>query len=112
MSDIIRTRTVLLHVSASDDITRAQETARGLRETLGDIDVRVIVNGPAIAATTKSAAEPLQLVDGDAPIIVCATGMRRRGLDERDLLPGLETTPSAAVYLAERQWAGAAYIRL
>lgn len=98
-------RTVVLHVTSSPaDVERAVATAARLRSALAGTDVRIIVNGPALYGLTAGG----ELADVEA----CGGGLDQLGIDPSTLRAGVVVIPSAAVALAEAQFAGAAYIRI
>ena len=104
-------RTALLHVSdRPEDITRAIGIAHALHEGRPEYGIRIIVNGPAVRGATRD-ADPLDVPDF-ASIEICEGGLRGRGIPVDSLQPGVVTTASAAVAIADAQFAGAAYNRV
>ncbi|MBM7466227.1 hypothetical protein [Microbacterium esteraromaticum] len=104
-------RTVLLHVSdRPDDIARAIGIAHTLHDARPEYSIRIIVNGPAVRGATRD-ADPLE-VPGFASIEICEGGLRGRGIPVDSLQPGVVTTASAAVAIADAQFDGAAYNRV
>lgn len=103
---------LLLHVSGdAQDIARAQGVVALMREFSPGRETRIIVTGTAIDAMVLEAAEPASIETG-TQMVVCSTGLRSRGHDESSLLPNAQSVPFAAAYIAEQQWAGAAYLRM
>lgn len=105
-----RVATLVLHVSdVPQDLDRAVTTARSLGASQPDVQVRIIVNGPALDG--MASAQPGQLPAGSS-IAACLTGLRNRGIDPAQLPSGVQTVDSALLAIAQEQLAGAAYIRL
>ena len=105
-----RVATLVLHVSdAPQDLDRAVTTARTLGTSQTDVQVRIIVNGPALDG--MASAQPGQLPAGSS-IAACLNGLRNRGIDPAGLPSGVQTVDSALLAIAHEQLAGAAYIRL
>lgn len=101
--------TILLHVSdRSEDVARAIGSARTLSEARPDADIRIIVNGAALAGLTRDAAE----LPDTSRIEACEGGLRSRDIPVDTLQPGIRTTASAVVALSDAQFDGAAYIRI
>lgn len=104
------TRQVVLHVAdAPADLERAIASAQALREEMPDCEVRIIVNGPALAGVTGET--PVVAPDG-VRVAACAIGLARRGDDPSTLRPGITSVPGASAALAQAQFEGAAYLRV
>lgn len=76
--------------------------------------IEVIVQGAGVAMLTAGspAAESLNQAQGlEIGILACGNSMRSAGLHTENLISGIGVVPAAVAYLAERQWAGWAYIR-
>ncbi len=103
-------RTVILHASQNPhDVTRAVTSARHLHAAHPGLDVRVIVNGPALDGLL--AADAPAAPDG-VRVQACAVGLRKRGVAPDALPRGVETTPGAVTAIVEAELAGAAYVRI
>ena len=104
-------RIALLHVSdRPEDIKRAIGIAHTLHEGRPEYGIRIIVNGPAVRGATRD-ADPLDVPDF-ASIEICEGGLRGRDIPFDSLQPGVVTTASAAVAIADAQFDGAAYNRV
>lgn len=104
-------RIALLHVSdAPEDIARAIGIAHTLHDARPQDGIRIIVNGSAVRGATIDA--PALEVPDFASIEICEGGLRGRGIPFDTLQPGVVTTPSAAVAIADAQFEGAAYNRV
>lgn len=103
-------RAVVIHVSETgEDVTRAISTAATLHESLPDIRVRIVVNGPALTAVpTIDTTE----IPADVEVSVCATGLQRRDIAQAAIPEGVEIVPAASIVIVEEQLNGAAYLRL
>ncbi|AFR27331.1 DsrE family protein [Arthrobacter sp. Rue61a] len=62
-------------------------------------------NSPATEAITNAG----QL---HVDILACGNSMRSAGMDDKALVPGIGTAPTAIAHLVRRQWDGWAYARL
>ena len=96
-------------------IPTALRVARNAVESLSDVDVQVVVQGTAVTGVTVEGGFEDDLataMDEGLDIVACANSMRRAGVDPDQVIPGVGTVPAAVVHLAERQWAGAAYVRI
>lgn len=101
---------VILHASdEAGDVQRAVEAASTLRATDPELEVRIIVNGPALSGLTGH--DDLEIPEG-TQVEACSIGMGRRGIAEQELRPSVQTTPSAVVAIVRAQSAGAAYVRI
>lgn len=107
MSD---SRTVVLHASQDPkDVARAVSAARHLHAHHPELDIRVIVNGPALDGLLASDAPTSS--DG-VRVQACAIGLGKRGADADALPQGVETVPGAVTAIVEAEIAGAAYVRI
>jgi len=103
--------TVVLHVSdRPEDVGRSIGSASTLHKARPDAIIRIIVNGGAIVGLTLGAA-PIEMPTF-ATVEACEVGMRSRGISVDALQPGVVTTASAIVALADAQLGGAAYVRI
>lgn len=103
-------RTVILHASQSaKDTARALNAARHLHAAHPGLNIRVIVNGPAldglIAPEAPAAPEGVH-------VQACAIGLGKRGVDASGLPHGVETVPAAVTAIVEAELSGAAYVRI
>lgn len=112
-------RTLVLHTFAEtpDAMPAALRVARHAAETLGpDASVQVVVQGGAVRGLTSDSAfaEDIRttLMAPGVEMRACENSMHRTGVDRGALLSGVGTVPSAVGFIAEQQWAGAAYLRI
>lgn len=81
----------------------------------GSRPVDVVVNGPAlnlVLANSGWRKEIGELQAGGAVTFgACANTMTARGVAATDLLPAVVVVSAAVLHLAQRQWAGWAYLR-
>jgi intracellular sulfur oxidation DsrE/DsrF family protein len=108
---------ILIHAFAEnpDVITGALRVARNAAQGLPDRIVEVVVQGPAVTGLTADGGfedDLAQTLITGVNIVACRNSLDRAGLDPSQLAAGIAVVPSAVVHLAERQWAGAAYIRV
>lgn len=102
---------VIVHVADSpEDVARATAAGAAIIQADPSLQVRIIVNGPALTGLLDSAAT-LDVADGVA-IEACSIGLGRRGIDETRLQTSVATVDSAVVAIVFAQRAGAAYVRL
>ena len=103
-------REVILHVADDPaDVQRAVDAAAGLQAADPAVDVRVIVNGPALTGLTGEVAVGLP---DNTQIAACSVGLDRREIGPGELRPDVLTVPSAVVAIVEAQKAGAVYVRM
>ncbi|CAN5279801.1 hypothetical protein BH09ACT2_BH09ACT2_18460 [soil metagenome] len=112
-------RQLLIHVlgDTPDVVAAALRSARNAAAELGSDDsVQVVVQGPAVRALAADSALADAVTDSlrDPRVVIhaCQNSLRSADLTPSDLRPGVQTVPSAVAHLAERQWLGAAYVRI
>lgn len=98
-------------------VSAALRSARNAAAELGsEVSIQVVVQGPAVRelAGDSILSEEIgdALLDQHVVILACQNSLHSAGVDSLDLRAGVQTVPSAVAYLAERQWAGSAYVRL
>jgi intracellular sulfur oxidation DsrE/DsrF family protein len=110
---------LVIHAFAEtpDVLTAALRVARHSVEGLGsDTTVQVVVQGGAVHGLTAGSAyqdDLLTTIAGSrVDVIACENSMERTGVDRSELLSDVGTVPAAVTYLTQRQWAGAAYVRI
>lgn len=108
----------LVHVVSGDETERetALNIARNLLEDeSGDIDdVAVVAQAGGIEAVTSGGdlEEKVQsLLDDGVSFRACSNTLDAMGLEESDLLEGIETVPEGAVEVTRLQNEGYAYMR-
>lgn len=108
----------VVHLSSGDEAE--QETALAVVENMladesGRIDeVAVVAQAGGIEAVTADgdlADQVESLVDDGVPIKSCANTLELKGLEESDLVDGIETVPEGAVEVTRLQDEGYAYLR-
>jgi intracellular sulfur oxidation DsrE/DsrF family protein len=112
-------RQLLIHAYGDTPavVATALRSARNAAAELGsDVSVHVVVQGPAVRelADQSDLSGELEesILDPRVVVLACRNSLRTAGLESTDLLPGVQTVPSAVAYLAERQWNGSAYVRV
>lgn len=112
---------LVLHAFAEDPdvLTAALRMARHSFQGLGlDVSVQVVVQGGAVRGLVANSAyqdDLLTTIAGSGvDVLACSNSMERVGVGvgAETLLPDVGTVPAAVTYLAQQQWAGAAYVRL
>jgi intracellular sulfur oxidation DsrE/DsrF family protein len=98
-------------------LTAALRVARHSVDGLGTTaTVRIVVQGGAVHGLAVGAAQEddlLATISGSGvEVLACENSMSRTGMDPSTLLPQVHTVPAAVTYLTQRQWAGAAYVRI
>ncbi|MFK4760108.1 hypothetical protein ACI3KS_04150 [Microbacterium sp. ZW T5_45] len=102
---------VIVHVADNpEDVARATGAATAITQADRTLQVRIIVNGPALGGLLDS-APAVEVTDG-VTIEACRVGLSRRGIDESQLQTPVSLVDSAAVAIVFAQRAGAAYVRL
>jgi len=80
------------------------------------IPIELVVQGGAVAelsATTELAtAVTTANRDHGIKVLTCANSLRAVGIAAEDLTAGVTIVPAAVTHLAQRQWAGWAYVRV
>ncbi|WP_066517455.1 DsrE family protein [Curtobacterium ammoniigenes] len=112
-------RTLLIHAFAEtpEVLTAALRVARHSVERLGPTaEVQVVVQGGAVRGLTVDSAfadeVSATVTEHHVRILACENSMQRVGVLAEALLDQVGTVPAAATYMAEQQWAGAAYVRI
>src|SRR5690625_802694 len=102
---------VILHVTEDpDDVARSAQAGAALREWDQSLEGKIVVHGAALTAVVDS-DNPIELAEGVA-VQACEIGLQRRGLADKERLPGVESIESAVITIVEAQRRGASYIRL
>ncbi|MDV2978576.1 UNVERIFIED_CONTAM: hypothetical protein Q9R71_15500 [Actinomycetes bacterium ARC8] len=103
-------RSIVVHVSdRTEDLERATRTAISLEQAYPGVQVRIIVNGQALAGMTAFSTD---LLPQNTQIGACSLGLGRLGIDPETLDAGIKILPTAPLEIAEAQFNGASYIRL
>lgn len=106
-----RTDQVILHVSdKAGDVPRAVAAAETITRSKPGLNVRIIVNGPALNGLTDS-AEKVNSREATT-IEACKLGMQRQNLPLETLQPDVLTLSSSIVAIVEAQLGGAVYVRI
>lgn len=77
--------------------------------------IEVVIQGGAVTGVAVDggfADDLAQTMDQGVRILACGNSMTRAEVDPLRLVSGIEVVPSAVVHITERQWAGAAYVRI
>ncbi len=68
--------------------------------------------GPQPGTATASLRTARNAHTHGIKVFACANSLRTVGIAAEDLTAGVTTVPAAVTHLAQRQWAGWAYVRL
>jgi intracellular sulfur oxidation DsrE/DsrF family protein len=109
----------IFHVSEEsiDDITFALKNIINLLNDLGDenVDVELLVNGPAVKAFTSEQGELSELLrqvlERDVDLALCNNALKLFDLNPDIMLSEARVVPSGVGELVKRQTEGWAYIR-
>ena len=108
---------LVIHVSSGeqDDLSAALRYAANFTALDDTRPVDVVVNGAALNLVLAGSDLHTRVNDlaggGSVEFSVCANTMKARGVQSTDLNPVARIVPAAVVHLAQRQWAGWAYLR-
>lgn len=79
------------------------------------VPVEAVIQGPGVAllAEGSGSAEAVSAaLAAGVRVLACGNSLASAGVPAEGLLPGVGVVPAAIAHLAERQWAGWAYVRL
>lgn len=93
------------------DLPMAMRVARNALAELPDVDVDIVVQGPSVSQLIAG-ADRVDLTARGVTVYACGNSLRSAGLESANLQPNIEVVPAAVSYIAQRQFQGAAYIRL
>lgn len=101
---------IILHVSASaQDVRRGIAAAERVADALSEASVEVVVNGDAITGLTQVRAEDIP----DSIVVkACSIALHSHGMGAVDIPSNVDVVASGVVYIAQREFAGAHYIRV
>ncbi len=107
-------RSAVVHIYGHDEtnVSNAIDIATRLSEKIPDAEVCLVVQGPAVASVLASGPIDKPQLRPNLRLLACAHSLSKLDVEDKRLLPGFDTVPAAAVFLAEQQWRGAAYIRI
>lgn len=98
------------------DLAAALRVARNARAELPEATIELVVQGPIVtqlAGSGPAAVEAGALAAGNGTrVTACRNSLRSAGIDETSLPAGITVVPAAVAHLAQRQFGGAAYIRV
>lgn len=108
----------VIHLVSGDDAEQktALAIARNLLDdesgSIDDVAVVVQAGGMKAVKTGQETEEQVRaLLDDDVSFKVCSNTLEMEGLDESDLVEGVETVPEGAVEATRLQTEGYAYLR-
>jgi intracellular sulfur oxidation DsrE/DsrF family protein len=108
-------KAAIVHVYGADgrDVQNAIHIAARLAEHEPEAEVTLVVQGPSVAAILSDAVtvQP-DSIPGNLALRACAYSLSKLDPPRADLLPGFQTVPAAVVFITEKQWDGAAYLRI
>lgn len=110
-------REVLIHAFDEDPavVAGALRVARNAAQAMPGAIVQVVVQGIAVTGVAIDGGFDEDIAGTLAQgvhVTACGNSMQRAHLESSQMAPGVKIVPSAVAHLAERQWAGAAYIRV
>ena len=113
-------RGLVLHVAYDDTdrILKAVRSAKNARKALGDdVVIDIIAQNASVkgALKTDPNADEIASMLAELPgvtIHLCRMAVEGNGIDEADLIDGVEVTPTASAFAAQRQFDGYAYVRV
>ncbi|MBS1697831.1 MAG: DsrE family protein [Actinobacteria bacterium] len=110
-------REILIHAFDEDPavVAGALRVGRNAAQALPDIIVQVVVQGIAVTGVTTDGGFDEDIAETLARgvrVVACGNSMHRAHVEPSQIAPGVDVVPSAVAHLAERQWAGAAYVRV
>ncbi len=105
-----------VHGAQPGTVTAGLRAARNAHTALPDTPIELVVQGGAVAEL-RAAAELATAVtaahrEHGITVVACANSLHAVGVAAQDLTAGVTTVPAAVAHLAQRQWAGWAYVRL
>lgn len=110
---------LVIHGTGPDPETWLPNVLRAASNAAEDLGagtvVHIVIQGPAVALLVPGHATRDQLdvlLGRGVKVLACGNSLRSAGLEAKDLTAGVGTVPAAVGYLARRQWAGWAYLRL
>ncbi len=105
-----------VHGAHPGTVTAGLRTAGNARTALPDTPIEVVVQGGAVAELTSTAELATAVTTANREhgitVLACANSLRAVGIAAQDLTAGVTTVPAAVTHLAQRQWAGWAYVRI
>ncbi len=110
-------REILIHAFDEDPavVAGALRVGRNAAQAMPDSVVQVVIQGIAVSGIAIGGGfdeDIAATLDHGVRLVACGNSMQRAHLESSQMAPGVQIVPSAVVHLAERQWAGAAYIRV
>jgi len=106
---------VVFHVDEDALWKRVLANVLNFLRSEGDgVVIEVLANGDAVVGLQKESGlrpriEPLQR--RGVAFVACRNSLRGHEIEEGTLLPEVRVVPAGVVHLAQRQWAGWAYLR-
>ncbi|MBO1766710.1 DsrE family protein [Allobranchiibius sp. GilTou38] len=107
---------VVIHLPDQSTLAAGLLSATNIRRELGqETVIEIAVQGAAVRQlcgdSDLNSAIKKALQDG-CVIAACGNSLRAQAIDPQLLIDGINVVPSAVAYVAQRQWRGAAYVRL
>jgi len=104
---------VVLHVSDPEKILQMIDTIKHLRRNHKNLEISVVVNGPAVVRLSKRYRYAKELVENTHWIGACAMGMFNNKMAQSDLEEGVHfLTESGIATLVKFQNDGYSYIKI
>ncbi|MFD1214208.1 hypothetical protein ACFQ36_19450 [Arthrobacter sp. GCM10027362] len=117
----METADLILHLAGPGeqpfpDLAAGLRIARNARAELPAANLELVLQGPVVAqlaGTGPAAADAAALAAEDGmAVTACRNSLLAAGIDEASLAAGIAVVPAAVAHLAQRQFNGAAYIRI
>lgn len=110
-------REVLIHAFDEDPavVAGALRVGRNAAQAMSESIVQVVIQGIAVTGIAVGGGFDEDIAGTLARgvrVVACGNSMQRAHLESSQMAPGVQIVPSAVAHLTERQWAGAAYIRV
>ncbi|UIJ33747.1 DsrE family protein [Allobranchiibius sp. GilTou73] len=107
---------VVMHLPDQTTLAAGLLSATNMRRELGqETVIEIVVQGAAVRHLCNdsdlSSTIKKTLLHG-CTVAACGNSLRAQNLDPQLLIDGINVVPSAVAYVAQRQWRGAAYVRL
>lgn len=114
------TRGIVLHVAydETERLLKAAHSASNAIKVLGDdVVVDIIAQNRSVMGALKSDPNATEIASilAERPTVtihLCRMAVEGNGMDEADLIDGVQVTPTASAFAAQRQFEGFAYVRV
>lgn len=109
-------RVLVLHLAGPGhepfpDLAMARRVADNAAVELPDMEIEILVQGPSVSQLIGGEAIA-QIPSPSISVYACGNSLRSAAIDPSDLPSGVKVIPAAVAHIAQRQFDGAAYLRL